>query len=361
MTAIVDVRAFAFDVPLAQPFGIAGGSQVIAKNVLVELEFDDGTLGLGEAAPFEVVSGETQTGVLTALAEAGPHLIGRDARRYRDISDLVWDLAAETPTAIAACEIALLDGLTRRAGMSLWHWFGGAQSVLRTDITISTSDDADPVAAAAEGARLAVRDGFDTLKIKVGKDVDTDARRVRAVHAAAPTTRLVLDANGSYQVNEALTLLRGLGSARSAVVLFEQPVAREAWEGLLQVQLEGEVLVCADESLRDGRDLAILAKQGGPGAINIKTAKSGLVRGWDLATSAQRLGFELMVGGMVETELSMSASACLAGGIGGVAFVDLDTPLFMSERPLRGGFLQRGPELQLAPITAGHGVSWQRP
>jgi hypothetical protein len=64
-----------------------------------------------------------------------------------------------------------------------------------------------------------------------------------------------------------------------------------------------------------------------------------------------------MVGGMVETELCMSTSACFAAGLGGFAFVDLDTPLFMQSRPLRGGYEQRGARLTLGSIQAGHGVS----
>ena len=90
--------------------------------------------------------------------------------------------------------------------------------------------------------------------------------------------------------------------------------------------------------------------------MNIKTAKLGLVAGCDVLVAAKAAGLELMVGGMVETELSMTASACLAAGVGGVAFVDLDTPLFMGKRPLVGGFSQAGPGLSFEGIGFGHGV-----
>jgi hypothetical protein len=63
-----------------------------------------------------------------------------------------------------------------------------------------------------------------------------------------------------------------------------------------------------------------------------------------------------MIGGMVETRLAMSASACLAGGMGGFSFVDLDTPLFLAWDPFEGGFDMRGPDLDLANIRLGHGV-----
>ncbi len=76
-----------------------------------------------------------------------------------------------------------------------------------------------------------------------------------------------------------------------------------------------------------------------------------------MVAAARATGLGLMVGGMVETELAMTTSACFAAGLGGFSFVDLDTPLFMASRPLAGGYEQKGARLSLAGIQAGHGVS----
>jgi L-Ala-D/L-Glu epimerase len=118
------------------------------------------------------------------------------------------------------------------------------------------------------------------------------------------------------------------------------------------------VPVAADESLRSQADLGHIIKQGGVSAVNIKTAKLGLVQAHEIVLRARQAGLSLMVGGMVETELSMSASACLAAGVGGFKHVDLDTPLFMKERPLEGGYRQQGPLLDLSVIARGHGVQF---
>lgn len=354
---IVEVRYVPLDVELTEPFGIATGAQEKARNVLIELELYDGTVGLGEAAPFEVVSGETQALVVDALGDVAPSLVGLDGRRFRDISELLWARCASVPTAIAGVETALLDALTRSRNTSLLDWFGRAQTALTTDITITTSVAEDPIAVAVDAARRAVQGGFSTLKLKVGKDpLDVEIRRVLAIAAAAPDARLVLDANAAYTAEEAVYLLESFGAVRERIDTFEQPVAREDWDGLIEVERKGGVAVCADESVRHPDDLKRLARLGGPSAVNIKTAKLGLVRAWDVAQTARTLGFRLMIGGMVETELAMSASACLAAGLGGFDFVDLDTPLFMRERPLTGGFLQLGPHLDLTPIERGHGV-----
>jgi L-alanine-DL-glutamate epimerase-like enolase superfamily enzyme len=354
MTAIVDVRFFSLDVPLTEPFGIAGGAQEVARNVLVEVELADGTVGLGEAAPFPAVNGETQDQVLAALPGAADLLRGLDARRYRPACDAARDVLAPTPSALAAVETALLDALCRRSGLSLWSYFGAAEARLVTDITVPTGS----VVAAERAAARAAQAGFGTLKIKVGGvDLDEDARRLRAVHAHAPQAEILLDANASLTARQALELLAAAGPARQYITLFEQPTAAADWEGLAQVERDGGVPVAADESARSSADVAALARSRAASVINVKITKTGLVDAWQIVATARAHGLGLMIGGMVETELCMSTSACLAGGIGGFRYVDLDTPLFLGPRPLAGGFAQTGPELRLDAIEAGHGVS----
>ena len=65
----------------------------------------------------------------------------------------------------------------------------------------------------------------------------------------------------------------------------------------------------------------------------------------------------LMIGGMVESTLAMSMSACFAAGQGGFTFVDLDTPLFMVDSPLEGGMRYTKSRIDLQHIEAGHGVT----
>jgi L-Ala-D/L-Glu epimerase len=361
-TTIVDFRFTPLNVELLEPFGISTGAQHVARNVLVEIELANGTVGIGEAAPFEAVSGETQSGVLTCFGDAGVLLLGRDVREFRRLSAMLWEAWSAVPTAIAGVEIAVFDALTRSIGISLLDWFGRAQRQLQTDITITTATSDDPLGAAANAARRAAALGFRTLKIKVGKEpLDVEVARLVAIAQAAPNVRFVLDANAGYTASRAIELLAALGEPKARVDAFEQPVARDDWDGLLEVQRKTGVAVYADESLRGFDDWARLVKQGGPSGLNIKTAKLGLVRAWDIAQSARSLDFALMIGGMVETELSMSCSACLAAGLGGFSHVDLDTPLFMKERPLAGGYRQDGPCLDLSGVHVGHGVSYLPP
>ena len=183
MLPIADLDFRAFDVPLDEPFGIAAGTQTVAQNVLVELRLGDGSFGLGEAAPFPAVNGETQAQVLSALPAARTALLGLDGLRLRPAARAAREALFDTPSALCAVESALLDAFTRHAGISLWSFFGAAESELCTDITIPTGS----IERAAVLAARAQHQGFDTLKIKIGGGtLENDVARIQAVAGAAP-------------------------------------------------------------------------------------------------------------------------------------------------------------------------------
>ena len=140
------------------------------------------------------------------------------------------------------------------------------------------------------------------------------------------------------------------------VALFEQPVARYDLAGLAQVTAEGGVPVAADESVTTAADALRVVQLGAAHVVNIKLMKAGVVEGLAIAAICRAAGIGLMIGGMVEALMAMNLSAHFAAGLGGFGFVDLDTPMFMAEQPLRGGWSQTGGRLYIAHVAAGHGV-----
>ncbi len=357
MNRIEAVRIEPWDVELLEPFGIATGAQVTACNALLELTLAGGQRGLGEAAPFPAVNGETQADALAALKAVGAELIGYSGHDAAELSGSALAALEAAPSALAALEMALVDAHCRARGESLFGFYGGREPRLLTDITIPTGSPS----AAASAATRAQRQGFVTLKVKVGgAPFDEDRERLQEIARAAPRARLLLDANASLPASQAIELVQSLGSARQQVVLFEQPCLRGDYAGSRQVR-EAGIRVAADEDARSLADLRALARERAADVINFKLTKSGVTRVVEMVHEARRLGFGLMMGGMVETRLAMTVSACIAGGIGGFEELDLDTPLFMRDDRLQGGFAQRGPQLELGLIGVGHGVTRRPP
>jgi L-alanine-DL-glutamate epimerase-like enolase superfamily enzyme len=85
------------------------------------------------------------------------------------------------------------------------------------------------------------------------------------------------------------------------------------------------VPIALDESCQTPADAARIVCDGAAKAINIKVAKSGLLRSLEIAAVARAAGLKLMIGCMTETGAGLSASVHLALGTGFFEFADLDS------------------------------------
>jgi L-alanine-DL-glutamate epimerase-like enolase superfamily enzyme len=84
--------------------------------------------------------------------------------------------------------------------------------------------------------------------------------------------------------------------------------------------------------------------------------KFGVVDALDVLAVARSAGMTCMIGGMVETAVSMSFSAALAEAMQPLCgYVDLDTPLFMADGIIAGGMQYSGEVVSL-PAAPGTGI-----
>lgn len=338
---------------LTETFGTAAGKLESARNAFVEVELTSGVKGWGEAAPFEAITGESQEAVLAAFNKTLPLVLGANVAQFRALSKKLEREQAWPVSGRCAIEQALLDAYAAHLGVPLWALFGGEGCELETDMTITTGS----VAHAKKSAE-AIRDrGIKTFKVKVGaKDVDSDVERVRAAVEAAPSAQILLDGNAAYTAASALDLLAKLRSHGVHVAMFEQPCKADDLDGMAQLVRESETIICADESAKTPADVIELIRRRAATAINIKLMKSGVIRAWEMVLIARAAGLDLMIGGMVESIVSMNFSANFAFGLGGFRFVDLDTPFFMQKPLFSGGYTVTDGRISLAKKVAGSGL-----
>jgi len=341
-------------VGLTESFAISKGTVATAQNVLVRVVLQDGSAGYGEAAPFEVITGETQDSTLGALQAMIATVTGRDAASWRV---LAADLRSQLPGAAAArcaVEQAVVDALARHLGLSLPAFLGGVPHELMTDITIPVGD----VRHSVEAAHHAEASGFKTVKVKIGADDwEVDVARVVAISQAAPELFIIVDGNAGFSRSQAHKFLDGVTGARAAVILAEQPIAAPDIAGLAELEREHGIPVCADESVRCPEDAIRVAECGGISSVNVKLMKCGVADALDIITIARAAGMTGMIGGMVETAVSMSFSAAVAAAsYPFFSYIDLDTPLLMPKRFVRGGMRYSGPAVHLPEHALGTGV-----
>lgn len=229
---IAEVRATAYRVPTEQPESDGTFEWEAVTLVVAELDAG-GETGLGytytDAAAATVISG--------TLAEA---IRGLDATAT---SGAWWAMVGATrnfgwpgisATAISAVDVALWDLRAKLLGVCVSDLLGRA----RDRVPVYGSGGLTSYTQSELCEQLAgwVEHGVPRVKMKVGREPDADAARVRAARKAiGPDAELFVDANGAYSRKQALALADTYRS-EAGVSWFEEPVSSNDLDGLRQIR-----------------------------------------------------------------------------------------------------------------------------
>ena len=316
--------------PLKHPFRISRGSCTEACVLTVTVSNGQHT-GRGEGVPITRYNQTTDSVLAQINSIASTVDLDRDklaellppgaARNAVDCA--LWDLEAKCSGKRAwnLANIPILSPSHRAVGDARASHSEAAKDErddaeqVETSFTISLDTPARMGDAAAAALDLPI------LKLKLCGD-DDDIARVERVRAAAPSARLLIDANESWSprhYKKSVSALKELG-----VELIEQPFPADADDVL--GTLEHPIPVCADESCHTTADLPRLKNH--YDAINIKLDKTGgLTEAIELYRCARENNFKILIGCMVCTSLSIAPARLLAGS---ADWVDLDGPLLLS-------------------------------
>jgi len=187
-----------------------------------------------------------------------------------------------------------------------------------------------------------VERGFESLKIKVGKDIGVDIERTKAIHAAVEGRALLrLDANQGWSAKQAVYALQTLEDAGVKLELVEQPVKAYDLEGLRYVTERVHTPVMADESVFGPMEVIELIRMRAADIVNIKLMKTGgISNAVRIADICGMHGVECMIGCMLEGSIGVAAAVHLAVAKSDVITkVDLDGPSLCQYDPVTGGVI----------------------
>ncbi|WP_421849212.1 N-acetyl-D-Glu racemase DgcA [Oricola sp.] len=292
--------------PINGQFSISRESKATAEVVVCRIS-SGGFSGIAECVPYRRY-GESVDSVIAQI-ESTASALGADISHERLREDL------KPGAARNALDCALWDLQAKSTGRHA-HLLACSSlpRPVETAFTISLSDPD----SMADAARAASRRPL--LKVKLGGQNDIAA--MHAVAAAAPNSRIIVDANEAWEPEFLPELLRE--AARLHIALIEQPLPAGADEALAGIP--HPVPICADESVHTTGDLESLGDR--YDAVNIKLDKTGgLTEALRMHAKARELGFGVMVGCMVGTSLAMAPAVLLAQD---ADYVDLDGPLLLA-------------------------------
>ena len=333
---IIDIKVGQLLIPLKKPFKTALRTVNCIDDVIVKIITDTGQVGYGEAAPTAVITGDT-TGSITGAIETviTKPLIGMEIENIEAIMHRLDGCIVKNTSAKAAVDIAIYDLYGQLYNTALYKLWGGYRNKLTTDITISVNDPNQMALDSAQAVRL----GYDTLKVKVGKDALKDIERIKSIREAVGyNVNLRIDANQGWKPKEAVRILSKMEDEGLNIELVEQPVLAHDLEGLKSVTDNVQIPVLADESVFSPLDALKIMQMRAADLVNIKLMKTGGIHhALKICSMAEIYGVECMMGCMLEGKISVTAAVHLAAAKRIVTKIDLDGPVLCSEDPIDGG------------------------
>jgi L-Ala-D/L-Glu epimerase len=344
---ITDIRFGMLRVPLKTPFKTALRTVEQVEDIVVTIHTDKGNIGYGGAPATAVITGDTHGSMIEAIHKyIAPRIIGQDIENLNRITQLIQNSLEKNSSAKAAVEIAVYDLFGQLYNAPLYKMLGGGDPVVTTDLTISV-DYIDKMVA---DSVKAVERGFESLKIKVGKDIGIDLERIKAIYAAVEDRALLrLDVNQGWTAKQAVYALQSLEDAGVRLELVEQPVKAQDLEGLKFVTERVHTPIMADESVFGPTQVIELIRMRAADIINIKLMKTGgISNAIHIADIAAMYQVECMIGCMLETSISVAAAVHVAVAKSNVITkVDLDGPSLCAFNPVDGGVIFNESEISI--------------
>ncbi|WP_416307467.1 mandelate racemase/muconate lactonizing enzyme family protein [Neptunicella sp. SCSIO 80796] len=265
-----------------------------------------------------------------------PQIVGMDIANINQLTARIQSSMVNNYSAKAAVEIAVYDLWGKLYNSPLYKMLGGGSPELETDITISV-DDVDKMVA---DSLLAIEQGFKILKIKIGKNIDADIERVKAIYQAVNGAgQIRLDVNQGWTAKQTVFAAKALEDAGVQLELIEQPVKSQDIDGMRYVTQRVSTPIMADESAFSPKQVIHLIQTGAADIINIKLMKTaGLSNAIRIADIAAIYDVDCMIGCMLEGSIGVAAAAHLASARASViSKIDLDGPALGQYDPVEGG------------------------
>jgi L-alanine-DL-glutamate epimerase-like enolase superfamily enzyme len=317
---IIAIEIWPVDLHLSEPYTIAYETIEETTNVFLRLETSTGIVGYGCAAPDKEITGETAEIVIQMLNEIIPLIKGDDPLRSARILETLKISLEHYPSTKAAVDMALFDILGKACRTPIWKLLGGFRDCIKTSITIGILPETETIAK----ARDLVKQGFKSLKLKGGLDVESDIiKTLKVREAVGADIEIRFDANQGYTVEDAIRYFEQTRPA--GIEIFEQPTPKDKPKFLGHITQNISIPVMADESLLTLQDAFRLTRDDLIDMVNIKLMKvGGISEAAHINSVAKAAHCEVMIGCGDESALAIAAGLHFALARPNVTYADLD-------------------------------------
>jgi L-alanine-DL-glutamate epimerase-like enolase superfamily enzyme len=338
-------------------FSSTPGTHPVRTCVVVKVQDEMGRVGWGQSVPAPTWSYETVESVRTTIDRyLAPALVGCDAFDEASLEALMDRTIAPSfsrgqPVCKAGIELAVFDLTGRILGQSAaQRW----RRTARDRVTLSWTLNPRSLDELAASVVQAHDRGFHNFNVKVGQDPEFDVAVCGELRRLAPNAFVWVDANGGYDLDQALAV--GPRFADQGIAAFEQPLPSNRLSWYRRLRQQGSLPILLDEPIISAVDLAEFHQLGLCDGVAMKVARCGGLReSCKVMDYVEENGLLFFASGLTDADLSLAASLLL------FAAYDLERPAALNAPQYLEGSLLADPihvhgDQALVPRGPGLGV-----
>jgi L-alanine-DL-glutamate epimerase-like enolase superfamily enzyme len=256
-------------------------SFVSQETPIVRITDADGVVGTG----YSYTIGTGGHSVMALLERTlGPAIIGDDANDIEKIWKKLLFLThattvgAITAIAMAAIDTALWDLKARRANLPVHKLAGGAQDRIKLYTTEGGWLHLEE-SALVEDALRAKEAGFGGCKLKVGRPIHEDVRRIGKVReAVGPGFEIFTDANQAFAIDEAIRRARAYEGLD--IGWLEEPLPADDIAGHKRLVEHTSIPIAVGESLYSHLHFREYLEQHAASVVQVDVGRIGGITPW---------------------------------------------------------------------------------
>jgi L-alanine-DL-glutamate epimerase-like enolase superfamily enzyme len=310
---ITRVECIPVTTPLIKPLVIATTNITKVDQILLKIHTDDGHIGIADSGDTSAFyHGETQYSIAGVIAStiAPRILIGEDPRNIEKIVGRMDLLVRDNHHAKSMVDAALHDIKGKALGVPVYQLLGG-KSVEAIDLGfVLMAGEPDQVASEAQKA---IDNGFKLVKLKMTPNLEQGLRGARAAREVlGDGARIMMDVNGMWTYDVAVTALRRMEKEGVNLELIEQPLPYWDIEGMARLREKVDTPIFADESAKELQHLKEIIERRAADGLFLKVQKAGgLLKSQRWLAMARMAGMPVMCGCMPGSGLEASPAAHL--------------------------------------------------
>ena len=291
---------------LVAPFETSMDRLEVRRILLLEANMD-GVTGWGEcvAAEAPFYSPEYADTAWPVLRDfLWPMVKGKTFDSACDVWGLLKRVRGHN-MAKACLEAAAWDAEAKQKGIPLARLLGGTREEIASGVSVGIKGSVDELVATVKKELAA---GYQRIKIKIkpGKDLE----QVQRLRQEFPRTRLMVDANSAYTLED-LPLLKQLDGFY--LMMMEQPLGWDDLYSHIELQKRLETPICLDECVHTEEQARAAVELGACKIINIKLGRvGGFAMARRIHDLCQQRGIPVWCGGMLESGIGRAHNVALA-------------------------------------------------